>query len=193
MNRTKVHDALTFPSSPNLASPPQWLSTATNFPLKRLRLPRQNVIRRLLLEHKSPALGKQMLPQLQSAHPELETKRLFEINPQNAPADVTTEILTIQTGGGEEVRRNKASFDFIITNKLWYTQGLAAAFTASKTITFPVDAIEINALPNWLWATWEWTCNPGRCDFTGSKVSFGVTWPKLPRRPHWVVNTRPER
>ena len=82
---TWADDSLTFPSSPNLSSPPQWPSTATTFPLKRLRLPLQNVIRRLLMEKKSPALAKQLLTQLQIAHPEIKTSQLFTINPKNPP------------------------------------------------------------------------------------------------------------
>ena len=31
------------------------------------------------------------------------------------------------------------------------------------------------ALPNWLWATFEWSGNPGRCDYNGCNDSFGVT------------------
>jgi hypothetical protein len=31
------------------------------------------------------------------------------------------------------------------------------------------------ALPNWLWATFEWTGNAGRCDAIGCDDSFGVT------------------
>jgi hypothetical protein len=54
-------------------------------------------------------------------------------------------------GGGEESRRNPASFNFIISNNLWYTQGLAAAFKKGTTngyhpLTFPVNAIEIKAV-----------------------------------------------
>jgi hypothetical protein len=51
-------------------------------------------------------------------------------------------------GGGEEVRRNKSAFDFIVSNKLYLRTGLKAAFAAGKPITFPVDAIEAKA--NWI-------------------------------------------
>ncbi len=53
----------------------------------------------------------------------------------------------VTVGGTEEVRRNKAAFDFIVNNKLNTVSGLKAAFTAKKAISFPVDAIEIKA--NW--------------------------------------------
>jgi hypothetical protein len=48
--------------------------------------------------------------------------------------------------GGEETRRNRAAFDFIVNNNLFKISGLQAAF--GKTIAFPVDAIEIKA--NWI-------------------------------------------
>lgn len=51
-------------------------------------------------------------------------------------------------GSGEEVRRNKAAFDFIKDNKLYLQDDLKQAFAAGKTITFPLDAIEVKA--NWV-------------------------------------------
>jgi hypothetical protein len=51
-------------------------------------------------------------------------------------------------GGGEEVRRNKPTFDFIIQNNLYTRAGLRQAFAASKPITFPTDSIEVKA--NWV-------------------------------------------
>ena len=53
----------------------------------------------------------------------------------------------VTVGGTEEVRRNNASFDFIVNNKLNTVSGLKAAFTAKKPISFPVDSIEVKA--NW--------------------------------------------
>jgi hypothetical protein len=113
---------------------------------------------------------------------------------------------------GEESRRNRAAFDFIVMNKLYSISGLKETF--GKEISFPVDAIEIKAnwkpvesipgftnnrvsladvprvfhvntgadgkqyamvsmhvisklVPNWTWATFEHTLNPGRCDILG--------------------------
>ncbi len=54
--------------------------------------------------------------------------------------------LTIQRGGGEEVRMNRATFDFIVRNKLWYREGQEAVFTSGGTIDFPTDAKEIKAV-----------------------------------------------
>src|ERR1700726_3043593 len=49
-------------------------------------------------------------------------------------------------GIGEEARRNKVAFDFIVANNLYRVSGLRAAF--GKTLSFPIDAIEVKA--NWL-------------------------------------------
>lgn len=49
----------------------------------------------------------------------------------------------------EETRRNPAAFDFIIKNHLESRSGLKAAF--GKTLSFPVDAIEVKA--NWIAVT----------------------------------------
>jgi hypothetical protein len=48
--------------------------------------------------------------------------------------------------GGEETRRNKVAFDFIVTNNLHKVSGLKAAF--GKTLSFPVDSMEVKA--NWV-------------------------------------------
>jgi hypothetical protein len=46
---------------------------------------------------------------------------------------------------GEETRRNKATFDFIVNNKLFTRDGLKAY---TKPIVFPADSIEVKA--NWV-------------------------------------------
>ena len=46
----------------------------------------------------------------------------------------------------EETRRNRSAFDFIVKNNLFKVSGLKAAF--GKTLSFPVDAIEVKA--NWV-------------------------------------------
>ena len=124
-------------------------------------------------------------------------------------------VLIERNGAQEEVRRNKAAFDFIMVNKLWYKQGIANAFAQRRSISFPQSAIEIKAvwkpesaiplsqrnryyintdasgtqfglvamhliskeLPNWTWATFEQTDNPGRCDVIGCVDRFGANIP----------------
>lgn len=46
----------------------------------------------------------------------------------------------------EETRRNRSAFDFIVQNNLYKISGLKAAF--GKTLSFPVDAVEVKA--NWV-------------------------------------------
>jgi hypothetical protein len=55
---------------------------------------------------------------------------------------------------GEEVRRNRPAFDFIVQNNLYTAAGLVAAF--GTPLSFPIDAIEVKAdwipvaeLPSW--------------------------------------------
>jgi hypothetical protein len=48
--------------------------------------------------------------------------------------------------GGEETRRNRAAFDFIVNNNLYKISGLKAAF--GKPLVFPIDAVEVKA--NWI-------------------------------------------
>jgi len=45
----------------------------------------------------------------------------------------------------EEVRMNRATFDFIVTNQLWYQEGQIAAFTKGAPVSFPIDAKEVKA------------------------------------------------
>jgi hypothetical protein len=47
---------------------------------------------------------------------------------------------------GEESRRNRAAFDFIVNNNLYRISGLRAAF--GKNLSFPIDAIEVKG--NWM-------------------------------------------
>lgn len=54
---------------------------------------------------------------------------------------------SVLPGGSEEVRRNKTTFDFIVTNKLYLTSGLVAAFKSGTPISFPINSIEVKA--NW--------------------------------------------
>ena len=68
---------------------------------------------------------------------------------------------------GEEARRNKSAFDFIVMNDLYKVSGLKAAF--GKEISFPIDAIEIKA--NWM----PVSAIPA---FTNNKVSLADV-PKL--------------
>jgi hypothetical protein len=45
-----------------------------------------------------------------------------------------------------EVRMNRAAFDFVVDNQLWYLQGQEEAFKDGKKLAFPKDAKEIKAV-----------------------------------------------
>jgi len=73
---------------------------------------------------------------------------------------------------GEETRRNRPAFDFIVRNNLFKVSGLRAQF--GKVVSFPTDAIEVKA--NWLPVA-------NVPSFTGNRVSLA----DVPRLFH--VNT----
>jgi hypothetical protein len=155
----------------------------------------------------------------------------------HAPIVTTVGLQAIQESGGlipqippnpaigEEARRNRMAFDFIVTNNLYKISGLKAAY--GTALSFPVDAIEVKAnwmpvsmipiftngkvaladvpklyhvntgsdgkqyamvsmhiisklVPNWTWATFEHTMNPGRCDILGCIDHFGAQGAVVP-------------
>jgi hypothetical protein len=128
-------------------------------------------------------------------------------------------VIPPNPGGGEESRRNRPAFEFIVKHDLYKVSGLKAAF--GTDISFPIDAIEVKAnwkpvseipsftnnkirladvpklyhvskgsdhkeyalislhiisklVPNWTWATFEHSLNPGRCDVLGCIDRFGA-------------------
>jgi hypothetical protein len=107
----------------------------------------------------------------------------FKVNPQfpvtpsaltpHAPIVPSIGLQAIQEAGGlvpqippnpaigEEARRNKSAFDFIVANNLYKISGLKAAYGTS--ISFPVDAIEVKA---------NWMPVAAIPDFTKNKVSL---------------------
>jgi len=50
--------------------------------------------------------------------------------------------------GSEEVHRNRATFDYVLANSLWYQQGIAAFVKSGTAANFPADSIEVKA--NWI-------------------------------------------
>jgi hypothetical protein len=60
------------------------------------------------------------------------------------------QLLPAAPGGGnalEETRRNRAAFDFIVSNNLYSVTGLQKAY-GKTPLSFPVDAVEVKA--NWI-------------------------------------------
>ncbi len=67
---------------------------------------------------------------------------------KGTPAAGDDAILDTGEGGGEEIHRNRATFDYVIQNNLWYQQGIAAFFAKNDVMNFPVESIEVKA--NWI-------------------------------------------
>jgi hypothetical protein len=116
---TWANDDDTFPAKPDLKKPPEWPGGAPR--KKALQQSHQQLIRRKLLEG--------------SPHHQL-------LHEMGREAPVLPHIIA---GGGEEVRRNKPDFEFIVKNNLWYLEGLQAAFKKGDPISFPLAAIEVKA------------------------------------------------
>lgn len=57
---------------------------------------------------------------------------------------------------GEEVRRDRPSFDYLSTNGLWSTAGLTKFYATKAAVTFPSNALEVKAdwIPVATLATW---------------------------------------
>ena len=79
------------------------------------------------------SLAPRALSLIRPPHPEG-----FRPLPQVVPGGAATE----------ETRRNKPDFNFIKDNDLYKVSGLKAAYAANKTLTFPIDSLEVKA--NWV-------------------------------------------
>ena len=97
---------------------------------------------------------------------------LQQVHPRFAPRVVLGGKALV----GEETRRNKPDFDFIVQNKLFKVSGLRTVFEALKPITFPVDSMEVKA--NWVGRSAQGIQrlhrNSGR---SCSRVSCNFDWP----------------
>ena len=82
------------------------------------------------------------------------------------PHGVLPQVVPPRQGvASEETRRNRPAFDYIVANNLYKVSGLRAAF--GKTITFPVDSLEVKA--NW----YEVSHIPG---YTGDPAKAGQVY-----------------
>ncbi len=57
---------------------------------------------------------------------------------------------------GEEVRRDRASFDYMVKNGLWSTPGLTKFYASNGTVAFPANSLQVKAdwIPVATLATW---------------------------------------
>ena len=74
-------------------------------------------------------------------------------------AKLSREVVARHPAIGEETRRNRASFDFIVQNRLYTLSGLRKAY--GERLTFPDDAIEMKG---------SWIPISELATFTGGKV-----------------------
>ncbi|MCA9043657.1 MAG: hypothetical protein KDA69_05010 [Planctomycetaceae bacterium] len=128
---TWADDQLTFPEKPNPDNPPQWPDDTAA--IKRVsRVP----------------FGAGIHGQGKKA------AAVVDIGP------LVPGGIAVPNGVGEEIHRNKATFDYIIENNLWYQEGVAKFFSTSAeyandpvefakvAVNFPVDSIEVKG--NWV-------------------------------------------
>lgn len=64
-------------------------------------------------------------------------------HPEDAPVAAFDPALS--PFGVNETRMNRATFDFIVANNLWYIEGQEALFASGHPIVFPVEAMEVKA------------------------------------------------
>ena len=116
---TWVDDVENFPKHPNPAKPPQWPTKADGHKLL------------------NASFSAHQMPLADSAS---GTK--LAANAMGEASCVLDDTHTC-----EVVYRNKTTFEYIITNKLWYQEGIAEFFASGKQVVFPIDSIEVKA--NW--------------------------------------------
>lgn len=103
---------------------------------------------------------------------------------------------------GEEVRRDRASYAYIVQNGLWSKAGLSKFFAGTGTVTFPANALNIKAdwIPVTTLATWikqptsfvtaNFYTAPGSVGTGGPQVLMAMTSMhvsvKAPGYPNWV-------
>lgn len=83
--------------------------------------------------------------------PDAPYHKMLQAKAKGTPAAGDDKILDTGENGGEEIHRNRATFDYVIQNNLWYQQGIAAFFTNNPVMNFPVESIEVKA--NWIQIT----------------------------------------
>ncbi len=137
---TWADDPQTFPSDPDPANPPRW--PASGQAEKKAKTLAPALRRRLELLRGARGRGVQA-----------EAVNIGKLPPGGFSAPDGS-------GVGEEVHRNKVTFDYIVSNGLWYQQGIAAFFEkaakaagddvdfASKIVNLPRSSIEVKA--NWI-------------------------------------------
>ena len=128
--------------------------------------------------------------QLEIARDE-ERARRVRLRARGAPVKgIMPQFVPPQEGSGEEVRMNKATFDFVVANNLWFIEGQEAAFAKGSAIIFPEDSKEIKAI----WAPisvadepkYHWAPNPADGNKPYGLVALHIISKDL---PNWTWAT----
>lgn len=87
------------------------------------------------------------------------------LTPLAAPP-VESAIPLPEDGKSQEVRMNRAAFDYIVASNLWNKQGQIAWFNNKKPVSFPKEAIEIKAqwkpISDWEKSRYHWNVDGGK-------------------------------
>lgn len=177
-------DPWTFPKLPDPANPPKWPAGA-EVGKKLRKSPSTSAIHgRRVVKAATPA---------PATPPDEEGADVGKLSPGGVNA-------ADGNGVGEEVRRNKPTFDYIIKNNLWYTQGIAAFFAkasanvndpaqfAANSVNFPIEAIEVKG--NWILITeeqkpkfhWNYNASGQLCGLVAMHISSKAL-------PNWFWST----
>ena len=101
---------------------------------------------------------------------------------------------------GEEVRRDRASFNYIVSNNLWSTKGLVAFYATQRTVAFPNGVLQVKAdwIPVATLATWlnkpasfvTGSFYTSSATLNGQRVLYAMTSMhlslKAPGYPDWI-------
>jgi len=190
---TWADDQFTFPRQPDPANPPKWQDRnkpLTPQPITQLQL-RLRVLRQehagLQPEAIIPSGGGEVVFRNQSSFDFIIKHNLFYreglaaafkqgVNPDGFPSGVTlqfdpaaVELKAVYKPLEGALTKENCHWNYAADRKAY---GLVALHIMSKQI------------PNWTWATWEWSGNtpdqpngnPGRSDWYGSRDSFGAIY-----------------
>ncbi|MCA1992795.1 MAG: hypothetical protein LDL41_12290 [Coleofasciculus sp. S288] len=174
-------DALTFPDDPDPQNPPQWTSTES-LP-KKLEL--RSKVERVRLDRQFSSSLRTTIT-VGGTEEIRRDKRAFDyiINnhlwyTQGLEAAFNKEMAISFPFGSIEVKANwtpikpeqKSDYHWNY-DRNGNLYGLVALHIMHK------------GLSNWLWATWEWKGNKGRCDYIGCHDSYGMNPPDVQPNPN---------
>ena len=165
-------DPLNFPTNPDPNNPPKWPADG-NIPKSLQRTTHQPVTAGSEAVFVTCAPTKQQ-PQCEEVH---RNKPAFDYiiknnlwYTQGLATAFASELEIDFPIDSIEVKSNWVRIDE--TDKSMYHWNYDADGNLNGLVAMHLSS---KALPNWLWATFEWVNNKGRCDYIGCSDSFGQT------------------